>query len=109
MTHIKSYLVLSTQHLTPDVSDLLGEKGPDCDDRPAFGDWRDKVRCCEYAYGHWIRVIGRDEDGWEERIADMPECLRDCMEHASAYGCTYIQFDRDEDAIPDLREYDWGS
>lgn len=112
MTTIGTYVVLSTAHLTMAVSEQLDEMGPDRERRQRFGDWRDDVKVrCDFAYGHWVRVSYADPDDQhydlEAEFAKMPDCLADCMRHASLFGAKWILFDRDEEAIEQIKTHDW--
>lgn len=114
MTRLGTHIILSTSHLTEDVSQKLTDMGADVDEMRIFGDWRDSSKGlvrCDYGYGHWVRAPNIDpedpDDSMARRLSEMPECLADCMRHAAQFGARWILFDRDEEAIPNLKQYDW--
>lgn len=90
---------------------MLTEMGPDVSRHRDFDDWRTGLVRCDYGYGHWVRLPNVDaddpEDRMERRLAALPESLADCMRHAAQYGVTWILLDRDEPAVPQLRQYEW--
>lgn len=116
MTRLQTHLILPLVCLDEDTHILLEEMGEDVSGeggtpRPRFGDWRDHVTRCGFAYGHWVRVPMPDvhdpDDGFERHVADMPKCLADCLRHANSFGARYVLFDRDEEAPCGLHRHVW--
>lgn len=113
MTRIETHIVLSTAHLTQEVSAALTSKGADTMQMARDGSYLDSLIVCEFAYGHWVKVLkptgSADEEIQEHRgrMNDLPECLRACMIHANQFGATWILFDLDEPVIATLPAYDW--
>lgn len=111
MTRLATHIVLSTAHLTPEVSDLLDRMGEDVDAYVPYDDFRRHVTRCGYAVGHWVKVPSyddADDPGRRDReLGEMPQCLADCMRHAMAFNCAWILFDRDEPSIDDIPEQEW--
>lgn len=113
MTRLSTFVTLSTEHISPQVSQRLSEKGPDTDQPSATGTWLDDVTTCEFAYGHWVRVpVAASSDpgdvaAHDEAMKALPECLAACMRHARRFGARWILFDRDEEPIGDLPSQIW--
>lgn len=113
MTRLGTHIVLSTAHLTEEVSGMLDEMGEDKDAPNPYGDWRRHVRVrCGFAYGHWIKAGQTNPDETPEELAarreELPQCLLDCLDHAATYNASWILFDRDEEPVHGaLPEHQW--
>lgn len=111
MTNLSTHITLSTAHLAEKVSDMLSAMGEDVEKNPWWGDWRDDIVRCGFAYGHWVRGPRPDpedpQDTMELRLANFPQCLADCIRHAAQYGARWILFDRDELEVDGLETHDW--
>ena len=79
---IRSFLTLSTAHITRETSDLLTEKGY------SYGE-----------YGHFIWAGGPQ--------ANVSGDLLDVINYARANWCAYVLLDRDGDTIDELPTYEW--
>ena len=113
MTSIGTFVILSTAHLSPGVSQAMSDKGPDADRPSMTGTWLDDVTICEFACGHWVRVPRAasadpsDMAAHEDAMSGLPECLATCIRHARRYGARWILFDRDEEPLGELPVHHW--
>lgn len=107
MTEIGTFIVLSTGHLSPKIGKVLLEMGPEEESKPLYQDWRDHIRVAQHAYGHWIRLPIGDQGEDERRMSELPDCLQQCLRHAKQYGADWVNFDRDGEAVPSLKLYEW--
>jgi hypothetical protein len=89
--NLRSFMDLSTAHLTP-----------------ATMDWLDSFLGKDN-FTHWVAVtpygwfLYADEEGDREYF---PADLIACFAYARKHGAEYILFDRDADAVDDLPQYD---
>jgi len=99
MAEVSSFVTLSTATLEEAVSDMLSEMGEDSERRAHWGDWRDDVYRCGFAYGHWVQVarLQDEEKSFGEAISRLPLCLQNGMHHAQENGASWILYDRDGD------------
>ena len=79
---IRSFLTLSTAHITKRTSDRLTK--------------------CNYNYGNYGHFVYVGGPHW-----DMPGDLLEVSNYARACGCQYVLFDRDGDTIDKLPTYEW--
>lgn len=79
---IRSFLTLSTAHITQSTSALLSERNYN------YGE-----------YGHFIWAGGPQ--------ANVSGDLLDVINYARANGCAYVLLDRDGDTIDELPTYEW--
>lgn len=83
MTHeIRSFLTLSTAHITRETSESLSERDYN------FGE-----------YGHFIWAGGPQ--------ANISGDLWDVINYTRDLGCAYVLLDRDADTVDNLPTYEW--
>jgi hypothetical protein len=100
---IINILVLSTEHITPEVSTTLSSLINDID-----GIHMRTIlpRFVEHAHGY-IFFLGAGAPSLRD-LADIEmESLHPVFEFALGNKCYYIDFDQDADIIPELPQYDW--
>lgn len=101
---MKRLACLSTAHVTAEVAaelDWLVEYSPPVAARANPEIWQGQIvaiRWQEYGWFVWVPSPGR---------AQMPECLRACLDFVSAAGADWLMFDRDCPPIADLVTHDW--
>lgn len=93
MTHpaLRSFMDLSTAHLTPKTRDWLDEH----DDQDNLSHW-----VAQTPYGWFLYC---DEENAEGSI---PDDLFACMTYARKHGADYVLFDADADALTDLPTFE---
>lgn len=111
MGRLATHVIMKTSHLQRTTAEMMEEMGPDEDRLKNFGDWRDDIVVCQYAYGYWVKLPYDDPDDPEEsainKISRLPKDLRECMTYALQFNAKWILFDRDEDGIGILTDYHW--
>lgn len=91
----KSYLDLSTGHLTKETMDNLSY------DTGRHG-WP-AMSIASYAYGAFVTV----PDFKEADCSNLPDDLRAVLRHAYDEGCELVRFDADGEERDDLPTFEW--
>jgi hypothetical protein len=105
MPTIRSFLDLSTGHLSTETRAWLDEQGrtaalcrTSMDPRPAF--------CMASTSDGWLCWAGMEDD--EANLQALPLDLIQCIRRAKNLGCDYILFDSDADTDEALHVYEDG-